>query len=45
MNEERRIKNEELGGVAAYILAGVSDCFMFEHKAAGRTCESIGFET
>jgi len=44
VNEKRRTKNEELGGVATYTLAGGADYFMSEHKAAGRTCESIGFE-
>jgi len=31
-NEELRMKNEELGGGAAYAPAGVAECFMTYHK-------------
>ena len=44
-NEELRIKNEELGGFAAYALTGVSDCSMMSHKTFGFTCESRGLRS
>lgn len=40
MNEELRTKNEELGGKAAYALAGESENFMPNHKGTGNTCET-----
>jgi len=43
INEELRMKNEELGGFAAYALTGVPDCFLMGHKTFGNACGCRGF--
>ena len=44
VNEELRMKNEEIGGIAATTPAGVPESFMTRHRAIGNTCESRGLQ-